>query len=518
MTIRYCGPGGNDGNSGLTWVLRKLTLNGVEDTPVVAGDICYIGPGVYREVLTCDVSGGAGNPIVYIGDITGENTDGIGGIVRITGAAANDQVAARASVIVLGARNYRTFRGFALDTATTYIVNTEWAAGDHLIMEDCAIQNGAGIALANWGGGLNWTIRRCAFLGSYNPHIYIMDVATVDNSGHLIENCIFLGTGNWAGQISIERMGDGIIRNCLFLYAKAWAVGTAISPNAGHEWDVNNCIFMACNVALTTAWPWGILEDFNTFYGNATDRVNVAVGANSVAYPPLLQPPLLYAGAGLASGFKFPWWFGELSEWSQVAAITGANERTEDMRGIARPVTPAKNSWGAIQYTDVERDAGTVYAGVASMEISDAGRIQFKVPCTNRAYMVRVRVQREANYAGVNPQIIIKQPGQADRTTTDAGAAAAWNLLEDTFTPAADPEYFFVELVSNNTAAAGNYATYFDNLEIRGELQDTGKFEHWMWDRQPFDTLPASSALVTRGVEYRRRRVPGEVSALAEYE
>src|SRR3990170_2757112 len=57
MTTRYCGIGGSDANSGLTWALRKASLNGLEDSPVAAGDIVYVAPGVYRELLTVDVSG-----------------------------------------------------------------------------------------------------------------------------------------------------------------------------------------------------------------------------------------------------------------------------------------------------------------------------------------------------------------------------------------------------------------------------------------------------------------------------
>ena len=45
MTIRYVGIGGNDSNDGLSWANRKLTLNGVEDTPVEAGDTVYVGAG-----------------------------------------------------------------------------------------------------------------------------------------------------------------------------------------------------------------------------------------------------------------------------------------------------------------------------------------------------------------------------------------------------------------------------------------------------------------------------------------
>ena len=58
MPTYFVGSGGNDGNSGLTWALRKLTLNGAEDVPVIAGDTVIVGAGVYRELLTVDVDGG----------------------------------------------------------------------------------------------------------------------------------------------------------------------------------------------------------------------------------------------------------------------------------------------------------------------------------------------------------------------------------------------------------------------------------------------------------------------------
>ena len=48
MTTYYVGSGGSDANAGTSWALRKLTLNGAEDIPVAAGDVVYVGPGVYR--------------------------------------------------------------------------------------------------------------------------------------------------------------------------------------------------------------------------------------------------------------------------------------------------------------------------------------------------------------------------------------------------------------------------------------------------------------------------------------
>ena len=42
MATLYVGPGGNDTNNGLSWANRRLTLNGIEDKPVVAGDTVYV--------------------------------------------------------------------------------------------------------------------------------------------------------------------------------------------------------------------------------------------------------------------------------------------------------------------------------------------------------------------------------------------------------------------------------------------------------------------------------------------
>jgi len=73
---------------------------------------------------------------------------------------------------------------------------------------------------------------------------------------------------------------------------------------------------------------------------------------------------------------------------------------------------------------------------------------------------------READYSGTAPRMVIKQPGQSDRTTTDAGAAATWNELTDTFTPAADPPYVLVELQSLNVNPSGNFDIFFDDLTV----------------------------------------------------
>jgi hypothetical protein len=167
-----------------------------------------------------------------------------------------------------------------------------------------------------------------------------------------------------------------------------------------------------------------------------------------------------------AGGIRMPWVFAAPTEWSSFRAITGTGMATNDSFGMARPATDSKKSWGAIQYTDVSRETTTKRTGTASIKLADAGRHQMFVPTTNASTTFSVYVYREADYAGTNPQMVIKQPGQSDTTVTDAGSASGWNQLTTTLTPAASPGYVVVELVSNNTATSGDYDTFFDDLVV----------------------------------------------------
>lgn len=464
MTTYYCGLGGNDGNTGLSWAQRKATLNGCEDVPITAGSTVYVAPGVYREMLTADVAGTAGNPITYIGDVTGEHTDGVGGIVRITGSD-DDLSATRANCIVQNTpRTYRTWRGFYFDTTTGY----EFTATSGLtynIIEDCIFMPCGSHCIGLQGSATlnNNTIRRCIII----PHrsyigLYInYSAAQIDNSANLIENCLFIGG---TSQVNIGRVGGTTVKNCTFQSQSAITGSGAVFSNTtltgGQTITVNNCIFQNCGTALGAQNTADITENYNTLYGNNTDRTNTNTGANSVTTPALLAPPLQL------SGLTFPWQIGVLSNWSQVKAIAGSGTATDDIFGMARPATAAKISWGAFQYNDVSRSATQAHAGTYALKMADAGRTQFQIPTTNVSTVFSVWVYFEADYTGTKPQMVIKQPGVADTTVVATGAVTTWEELTTTLTPAASPGYVIMELVSNNTAAATNFATYFDDITV----------------------------------------------------
>lgn len=370
MATYYVGPGGNDAADGLSWANRFLTLNGAEDEPVAAGDTVWVAPGTYRETLTVDVSGTSGNIITYIGDETGEHTDGVGGYVRIT-ASDNDQTGARTTCITASDKDYRAFRGFTFDSATSYGVYLTGGCSDWII-EDCSfgghISTGDAGILVNQVTPTNITIRRCAFLPSAGVGIEVIHTSTTAASGLLIENCAFIG--RFYG-VNFSYVDSGVVKDCTMCGCTGYGVR---SQNAAAEstMSVTNCRIFGNAYGLRAGILGHIVEDYNNVSGNGTDRTNVDAGAHSTAYIEHVLPPLLLAG------YIFPApLFGALAPWSPVRALAGTGEATDDLYGVTRPTISAKKSWGAVQYQPVERDAGTTYdTSAASLEITNEGRAQ----------------------------------------------------------------------------------------------------------------------------------------------
>lgn len=490
MTTRFVGPGGSDANSGLTWALRKLTIDGCENTPVTAGDIIHVAPGVYRELLTIDVSGTAGNAIEYRADTSGALTDGIGGIVRITGSD-DDIVATRANCITSTTKDYRTFTGFTFDMTTSFLISL-LSGSSNWIVQDCHF---AGLAanvsqLNSNGTGTAITVRRCVFNGARSSAIFFTHSVTVSGAGHVIENCIIVGA--IVAGVGSTRVGGITVTNCTMISCVSGVrVVTALA--VGQTITVNNCIFAWCATAALNGTVSGeIIENYNALWGNGSDRTNTATGANSNVYPPIFNPQVLLSGFRL---LQFPL-FG-LSEWSPIRRITGTGTAADDLNGVTRPATAAKLSWGALQFADVVRETTTIHTGAVSLKLADAGIHQTPAPVGNASMTISVQVRWEADYAGTKPQLIIKQSGQSDITVTATGASDTWELLTNTFTPASSPDFVQVELRSNNTAVAGSYDVFWDQLEA---TLPPGSFESWITSRIPFGVVvPAGGGLPILG-------------------
>lgn len=358
MPTYYVGSGGNDGNSGATWALRKLTLNGAENIPVAAGDTVYVGAGTYRELLTVDVSGSAGSPVTYIGDYTGANTDGTGGVVRITGSD-NDQTATRANCVTANTKNYRTFRGFVMDLTTSHTISLLECS--NLIVEQCVFPGSSSNAVYCSGATqLANIVRRCYFRMRQLTYsaVQFTHTSDVDDVGSVVENCLILGGGV---TMRTDNIGGIIIRNCTVMFASQ-AVRVSAAMSAGQTLTVNNCILAHCSTGVWGSSLGDVVENYNTFYDNATDRNTVNTGANSVTYPPLFDSRWFFEainGGTLVTPF-------DLASYSQLVNVAGTSPPTADLRGTT--VIGAQREWGPLEYdATLEIEAGSGGGGAVSI-------------------------------------------------------------------------------------------------------------------------------------------------------
>lgn len=338
MATYYVGPGGNNANAGTSWALRKLTLNGAEDIPVAAGDTVYVGPGTYREKLTIDVNGSAGSPITYIGDYSGANTDGVGGVVRITGSN-NDQTVTRSNAIVGSSKNYRTFRSFALDLCDTHILGTSC---QNWTIQQCVTTHNSGVGASyhlNCTGAsqANWLVENCAFFGLNNIGfaVYFDHSSGVDNSGHVMQNCIVRGS---AQGVYFLRVGGATIRNCTIVQASDLVLVNGLT--AGQTVTINNCILHGGGVRSVTVGQ--LIEDYNAKW--LVTLTNVSAGANSNTYPSLYDTRWFFEAV---NGGKMLTPF-DLASYSQLVNLAGTSPTTTDMRGTA--VIGAQREWGSFEF------------------------------------------------------------------------------------------------------------------------------------------------------------------------
>jgi len=458
MTTYYVGPGGNDGNDGLSWANRFLTLNGAEDEPVASGDTVYVGPGIYREQLTCDVDGAS--EIAYIADVTGIHTDGVGGDVIISGSDG-DTTATRSFCVSASSMSYRTFVGFhcvGFNNAGMY-----FSGCDHITVEDCSFDGGDATSTR----GINFTATysnvnatRCIAIGCTLDGILFYNSSDQAATSCTVSDCLVIGNQNGFQCWNVDSV---VFQNCTSI-----GNDTGIRTNSlagSTSITVRNCIINGY-IGFNASASGEVSSTYCQVTSNSNSNWSAGTGDVEL-YVMNLQLPILY---GTYAGIRYPVpLLGQLNPYAYAGAVTGSSETSTDLFGISKPTTASKSSWGAIQFQDFERETTTTRGGsTASIKFEDAGEMQIWVPVDGSEITVSVYCYREANYAGTNPRLVIKQPGQADRTTTDAAAASQWNELTDTFTPSSDTDYVVVCLQSLNTDTA-NAATndcFFDDLTV----------------------------------------------------
>ena len=352
MTTYYVdGTNGNDAYDGTSATFTsgstgpKRTLTAVEAL-LAAGDTVYVRSGVYRETLTCGVSGTNGNPITYIGDYTGTIWTG-GGVVRITGSN-DDKTATRASCITATSRNYRTFRAFAIEMSSGNLVDLTNCT--YFNIEQCylakPVVNSTGGVVSSGAGQGHITISRCFFLLSRgNSAVLFTHTSGVDNSAHIVSNCIVLGMNNNGSAVNFTRVGGGAVNNITTLGCQVGV--TANTLTAGQTTTVNNCVLTYGATALVASVLGEITEDYNALIGNQGDRSNVATGTHSNSWMGAFDSRWFFqlVTAAAANQVVTPF---DLASYSQLINLAGTSPTTTDLRGTS--AIGGTREWGALEY------------------------------------------------------------------------------------------------------------------------------------------------------------------------
>lgn len=316
----------------------KKTLTSMEAKPVAAGDLVHVRPGVYRETLTCGVSGTNGNPIEYRGDYTGAIWAG-GGVVCITGS--NDDKTSVRNNAVTGTKDYRKFvnLAFVLTSQQGIAITTTGT-----VVDRCYFDKANGVQFAGTGTANSVTnsmiVARDGAIG-----VEFVHTATVDNAGHVVNNCLFWGARFNA--VASNRVGGIVIGNSTFV-GPAYGVRVLTIPAAGQTITVNNCVFTGCSLyGVGSASAGYIVEDYNIFFSNQVDRQNVSPGANSVSFAPLFDARWFFqlVTATAANQVVTPF---DLSSWSQLINLAGASPTATDMRGTS--AIGGTREIGALEY------------------------------------------------------------------------------------------------------------------------------------------------------------------------
>jgi len=402
-------------------------------------------------------------PCYLIGDETGAHTDGVGGVVRITGTDNDQSMSARHYGIRGTGRKYWVVRGFQVDTTNRDAIFLTDCT--HTIVEDIRTLSPSILTTATYahiqllGNTDRCTVRRCMFFGGKQASgVYLSDTGPQKYACNVFEN-IYAACYR---PFVVDDINNTTIKNCTsgmacesFLYAPAWT-------NAWMGVFVHDCeVHYANNIGIWSAVNGQIVVNWCNVWDNNTDAWIATLGAQCAVDAHLYSPELPI----LLDGYRYPTRMMPPSEWWGVSQWTGLYPANEDIYGVLRPTVVTKRSVGPQQDYYHERDTITTYASEeASLEHPDARVTQFRIPISGNPTTTTVQVYLGAAYAGIAPKLIVHQEGNTDVEATATGTTGMWEELSVVYTPNAIPLHMWVELRSDNTAGAGDYSVYWQRL------------------------------------------------------
>lgn len=454
MATYYIRKTGSDANAGTSAGAAWLTLGKLLGaTGFASGDTAYVGAGVYRAVITVNMS----NPVAdtkVIGDVTGQFT-GDAGEVQLTGYLTGDIGSPSAtSLLNLNGRNFLTFQDLVMvSNAATINAGTPTSSNINLIRCNIQTTSVSNVVVINItpaaNVALNWVIDSCVIMGGIGSPLTITPVrpAGADfDLNFIIKNSFinFPTSGTWLGLAAptgANTFNPGGVRvyNCTILSSGTIRI-------TGANWSTSipatqyNCFHYGAGGAVVAGAAGQIVEDYNIYMTGGSPRTNVTAGAHSISdgsYAPLFFVGSEYSSVGAnLMPFAMPKPGSPLSGFGNQAATV-----TIDMLGITRPAgfvklaTGTATSGAAKTITLSTATYGTnSFAGSSIKIISGTGSGQTKSIASNTATVITVDGNWKTNPDSTSVfEVYLRAASStgtftAGSTTTGTDANAAWGV------------------------------------------------------------------------------------------
>lgn len=500
MTNYYVRKSGNDSNDGLAPSSAWLTISkALGAAGIASGDTVYIGAGVYREKVTCNLTSPTVETFI-IGDVDGSQTGDMGEI-RLTNYLTDDvHEPTDQNLVDFNAVDHLTFRQimfqFANNASETSDAIVAGAISQYISFVECSfnfcVASDVGSNnLFNITGAidtpLHWLFDRCLFFSAgFGNSLFLVNCNQIHtgsfDADFVIRNCSIIAGAPvvvWEGNNGVAAApaaGGLIVLNCFVLGATAaelFKLHYVSGTGAAGCYLYNNICIPPEEYFVINAFQPGagsVAEDYN--YVIAVPSIvwnNVTSGGHSIidmSYAPLIhfgqewQRGLMLRPLGMPTADSPLLGFGDNGAAPSIDILN--RPRPAGGQSVLKAV-------GAYERHDTgAKEIIVVDSSPASVKIIGPGDHDFYIPVDATATIISIKARYDTNHgAGNKPQVILltaPEIGVPTETKTMAVTANNWEMLTfGAITPTAKG-VVIIRCISRS--AAGNGIAYFDTVNV----------------------------------------------------